>query len=278
MFFNTLAKFKNQRKIFQIINLSPESLFQGSLDASPNLVHYIDCGALSTRPGSSLISIEEEINRFEKFFLDYNLNFELSLDIYRYPVLKKVIDLSTKISYINNVAALDDIRILDFLESYPQIKMILMHSATGIPPKYFSSQIPDDFYSRGLLEEYKNFLDKILYLHKIPSDRFIFDPGLGFGKNFRHSLDLVEILPAIKKEFGVKILLGASRKSFLMDWFKASPDASLTRVYNSQISSEIFLDLLTFKYHSLFDDSIDALRVHNPELSVHGSNLQLLLQ
>ena len=48
----------------------------------------------------------------------------------------------------------------------------------------------------------------------IAPERIAVDPGIGFGKNDRHNMDLLLEL-GLLHELGVAVLLGASRKSFI---------------------------------------------------------------
>jgi dihydropteroate synthase len=46
-------------------------------------------------------------------------------------------------------------------------------------------------------------------------DRIILDPGVGFGKTPEQNLRLIDKLDRIVAEFGLPVLLGTSRKSFI---------------------------------------------------------------
>jgi dihydropteroate synthase len=48
----------------------------------------------------------------------------------------------------------------------------------------------------------------------IPPARIAIDPGIGFGKNDRHNIELIRDL-AVFHELGVAVMLGVSRKSFI---------------------------------------------------------------
>jgi dihydropteroate synthase len=46
-------------------------------------------------------------------------------------------------------------------------------------------------------------------------ERIILDPGVGFGKTPEQNLQLIEKLDRLVTEFGLPVLLGTSRKSFI---------------------------------------------------------------
>jgi len=49
----------------------------------------------------------------------------------------------------------------------------------------------------------------------IGEDRVLLDPGIGFGKRLEHNLRLIAGIGALKRRFGLPVLLGLSRKSFI---------------------------------------------------------------
>jgi dihydropteroate synthase len=71
-------------------------------------------------------------------------------------------------------------------------------------------------YEDVVLEIRDFFKERLETLTKlgIQSDRICFDPGIGFGKNLDHNLDLLKNIDTLAPA-GRPILLGLSRKSFL---------------------------------------------------------------
>ena len=49
----------------------------------------------------------------------------------------------------------------------------------------------------------------------LPRHMVIADPGIGFAKKYRHSMELLRRLPELKAAVGLPLLLGTSRKSFI---------------------------------------------------------------
>ena len=56
----------------------------------------------------------------------------------------------------------------------------------------------------------------------IAPSRIAIDPGIGFGKNDRHNVELLESL-GLFQELGVAVLLGVSRKSFIARLSRKEP-------------------------------------------------------
>jgi dihydropteroate synthase len=60
----------------------------------------------------------------------------------------------------------------------------------------------------------------------IARERIILDPGIGFAKTSRQNRDAIVRLGELK-DYGLPIMVGASRKSFLGSLTEGSPEASL---------------------------------------------------
>jgi dihydropteroate synthase len=73
-------------------------------------------------------------------------------------------------------------------------------------------------YKNELLDIYDFFEDKIKFLRSkgIKHNKIIVDPGIGFGKNLKHNMNLIRGI-SIFHSLGFPILLGLSRKKFIKD-------------------------------------------------------------
>ena len=73
-------------------------------------------------------------------------------------------------------------------------------------------------YKNVLLDIYDYFEAKIKYLRSIgiKHNNIILDPGIGFGKNLKHNITLINKI-SIFHTLGFPILLGLSRKRFIKD-------------------------------------------------------------
>jgi dihydropteroate synthase len=59
----------------------------------------------------------------------------------------------------------------------------------------------------------------------VRADRLIVDPGIGFGKNPDHSLEVLHRLGELKAALGLPLLIGTSRKRFIGEILNGAPPA-----------------------------------------------------
>ena len=71
-------------------------------------------------------------------------------------------------------------------------------------------------YKNVLLEIYDFFVKKILLLRNlgIKHNNIILDPGIGFGKNLKHNITIMNKI-SIFHSLGFPVMLGSSRKRFI---------------------------------------------------------------
>jgi dihydropteroate synthase len=263
-----------------ILNLNPDSFSDGdeamlepeiALARTQKLLtqgaNHIDIGAESTRPGASPVSTEEELARLAPFLEilgtgELNLKGRFSLDSRNSQVVRKVFkEYGQYFSFVNDVSGMQNNNMLSIVAEFvnPKVRLISMHSKGGVPPRLSSAEIPDDFYRHGLLEDLKVFWDRTISQMRrfeIDSSRLILDPGLGFGKNLKHSLEIIDLISKIKQEFGLPVLVGASRKSFLNLW-KNQAEASTQE-----------LDDWTQEYNAMaVKAGAELLRVHYDKIN-----------
>ena len=73
-------------------------------------------------------------------------------------------------------------------------------------------------YKNELLDIYDFFENKIKFLRSIgiKHNNIIIDPGIGFGKNLKHNMNLISKI-SIFHALGFPILVGNSRKRFIRE-------------------------------------------------------------
>ena len=73
-------------------------------------------------------------------------------------------------------------------------------------------------YKNVLLDIYDYFEEKLEYIRRkgIKHNNIILDPGIGFGKNLKHNITLINNI-SIFHSLGLPIMLGLSRKRFIKD-------------------------------------------------------------
>lgn len=211
-------------KIMGILNITSDSFSDGgnllsedrlqkqALRLIESGAEILDVGAESTRPQASAVSEELEYKNLSwalQIIDDLKLDFKISLDC-RHPAVVQKIIAEFDIEFLNDVMGFNHPEMLRIL-TQGQHKAIAMHSLT-VPPR-----------PEMVLNEVENPIDvlttwwqkKINQLQELSLDpqRFIFDPGICFGKTAFHNLYILENLQQFNK-IKNSLLIGHSRKSY----------------------------------------------------------------
>ena len=215
--------FKKIPNIMGILNLTPDSFSDGGkfnkkkngIDHAKFLFKFgadiVDVGGESTRPGSRAVSTKEEWSRIEKIITKIVKNIPLSLDTRKAEIMIKGVKIGIKL--INDVSGLSyDPKTLDILKNN-KTPFVIQHSQ-GTPENMQNNPK----YKNELLDIYDFFEKKIKFLRSrgIKHNNIIIDPGIGFGKNLKHNMNLIRDI-SIFHTLGFPILLGLSRKKFIKD-------------------------------------------------------------
>ena len=106
--------------------------------------------------------------------------------------------------------------------------LVLMHSRPGQDTMAGFSQYPDDAYGdvvSDVVREWEEAAARAVH-QGVSRDALVMDPGLGFAKNTRHSLQLLKRSAEVVARVGVPVAIGASRKSFLAVVDRNAPPSS----------------------------------------------------
>ena len=170
----------------------------------------IDIGAESTRPGASVIDVEEEIKRIKPIIKELSKNnILISCDTRNSRTMKVALDLGTKI--INDVSGLNyDENTLNLLKSY-DCMYVLMHSKET--PQTMQN---NPIYNNVVCDIYNFFKKKLNILKRmnISKERIILDPGIGFAKTLDHNYIILKNF-SIFLDLGHPLMVGVSRKSLI---------------------------------------------------------------
>ena len=213
--------------VMGIINLSPDS-FAGDgvtdLEVAVAQAHrfvsegadILDIGGETTRPGSTPISIDEEIERVVPVIerLAAEVPIPLSIDTYKSEVAQRAFEAGATV--INDQWGLKKDPRLAELAAEKGIPLILMSNQRD-KGGYDSKIKRDTAYYNDAMAEVTSSLRKSLELALrlgVPWENIILDPGIGFGKTWQQDLELTHRLKELK-ELGRPILIGPSRKSFI---------------------------------------------------------------
>jgi len=207
-----------------IVNVTPDSFYGESrrldpLEAAERALALIgegadilDFGAESTRPGSEAVDPEEEACRLIPAIRHFRKMSDaiLSVDTRRADVARAALDEGADI--INDIGALGDPGMAKAAAG-AGAAVVLMHMR-GAPATMQASPRYDD-----CAVEVRDFLlsaaAKALEAGIRP-DAIILDPGIGFGKQLEHNLDLLNRLHLLTGS-GYPVLVGLSRKRFVGD-------------------------------------------------------------
>ena len=209
--------------IMGILNLTPDSFSDGGLYSQShkafshiqNMINkganIIDIGGESTRPGSKDIPSEMEWRRIKKVIIKFKKKYPrifLSVDTRKSEVMFKAI--KYKSDLINDVSGFNyDLKAIDKIKNFNVWKVL--HHMQGTP----STMQINPRYKNVLLDLYDFFEEKLetdfkIFKHK----KFIVDPGIGFGKNLKHNLILMNKI-SLFHTLGFPLLIGTSRKKFV---------------------------------------------------------------
>ena len=235
----------------------------------------IDIGAISTAPKNETIiyTAEEEIEIITETLNLVNSEFALSpysytlpkisIDTFRYEVMKNLIDGGYKFDILNDQSGLDDPLKLELLKD-ADCDILIMHSS-GLPVKadsYHKCADLDIF-----LDEIKTyFKDKISQCIKygIPRSRIIIDPGIGFGKSGVQSVYLLKNVDFFS-DLNVRFAIGHSRKRFLkaifQDWHESENLIKMNELDGGESLLKDFESSLISC--CLGGEAVEYLRVHN---------------
>jgi dihydropteroate synthase len=210
-----------------IINVSPESFsgngltdLAGALAQADQFVSdgadILDIGGESTRPGSSLISTDEEIRRVIPVIeqLASKVNVPLSVDTYKLDVAVQALDAGANI--INDQWGLKHDPRLAELVAERNVSIILMSNQRD-KGDYDTQAQRDTALYQDVMAEVSTSLKWSIETATgagVPQENIIIDPGIGFGKTWQQDIELVHRLAELKK-LEQPILLGTSRKSLI---------------------------------------------------------------
>jgi len=243
-------------QIMAIMNITPDSFFAPSrlgnnqllIDKAGQMIQegasIIDIGGQSTRPGATMISAEEEMERIVPAIESLSktfTNITLSIDTFQSKVAEAAILAGARI--VNDISCGSfDPAILDIVSTY-QADYIGMH-ITGT--KETMHQVPKRENIIDDLIQY--FLKKKEQFSNKGITNWVIDPGFGFGKTIDENFSIIKNLQNLQC-IGLPILVGVSRKS---------------SIYKTLgISSEEALNGTTVLHTLAIQNGANILRVHD---------------
>ena len=229
-------------KVMGIINLTPDSFFEGSrkiavedaLQQAAKMLNegaaFLDLGAYSSRPGADDISVQEEMDRLLPVVEAISKNFPeaiLSIDTFRAKVAEAAINAGAHI--INDISGGQlDVQMFATVAKL-KVPYILMHMK-GNPKTMTHLAVYDDVFNEVL--DY--FSTRIYQLKQLGVNDIMIDPGFGFAKKPEHGFALLKRLNEFQ-QLGLPILAGVSRKKMIYGTLGITADEALngTTVLNT---------------------------------------------
>jgi len=221
-------------RIMGIVNVTPDSFSDGgqffssdaALQHALKLVEdgadILDIGGESTRPGSKIVPIQQEIDRIAPVIeaISAEIDVPISIDTMKAEVMRAAVKAGAGL--INDVNALRSDNALQTAVEL-DVPVCLMHMQ-GTPQTMQNEPQYDD-----VVAEVERFLlDRIAMCEQagIKPEKIMLDPGFGFGKRARHNLRLMKHLSRLTA-LPYPVLVGVSRKSIIGDMLKVSVDERL---------------------------------------------------
>ncbi|OQY93645.1 MAG: dihydropteroate synthase [Sphingobacteriales bacterium UTBCD1] len=221
--------------VMGVINVTPDSFYPGSrrsgipaiLKTAEQMLTdgaaILDIGGQSTRPGSELLSPDNELNRVLEAVEAIHKNFPesfISIDTFYSKVAKQAVESGACI--INDISggSMDEAMIP--VAAGLNVPFVLMHMQ-GMP----QTMQQNPHYENVVSEVFSFFQQKIVVLKKAGINDIIIDPGFGFGKTVEHNFELLRNLSSFAN-LNCTLLAGLSRKSFVYKTIGTGSEEALT--------------------------------------------------
>jgi dihydropteroate synthase len=209
--------------VMGIVNFTPDSFSEGGrfFDADEATEHaarmvadgadVVDVGGESTRPGSDLVPADEELKRvipvIERL-REQIPGVPISIDTRKAEVAARALDAGASI--VNDVSAGTDPEMFDVVREH-NAAIVLMHMK-GEPRTMQEAPSYEDVV--GEVHEFLRERIEAAEFAGIEAERIAIDPGIGFGKDLGHNLELIRRVDAFL-DLGRPVLVGPSRKRFI---------------------------------------------------------------
>ena len=202
--------------IMGILNVTPDSFFDGGrfLGATDAIDHVrrmiadgcdiIDIGAESTRPGAKPVDEAKEMARLDQVLTAVTaFDIPMSIDTTKAAVAARA--LSCGVILVNDVWGLQkDPRMADVVAE-AEAAVVIMHNRA------------EKDENLDIIADIRSFFERSLAIAAhagIPRRRIILDVGIGFAKSSRQNREVIRRLGELK-DYGLPLMIGASRKRFL---------------------------------------------------------------
>ncbi len=217
--------------IMGVVNVTPDSFSDGGkyIDAAKAVAHgeqlfdegatIIDVGGESTRPGSEVVSEDEERRRVLPVIRDLKQRRPeavISVDTYKASVARAAVEIGAEV--VNDVSGFRwDANSRDsnskMAKTIAELKVgaVLMHSRGR--PEEWRALPPIGDAALMVKRDLRQWAETAM-LAGIKRHHLVLDPGFGFGKRFEENYPLLAHFGELQ-QMGFPLLAGVSRKSFI---------------------------------------------------------------
>jgi dihydropteroate synthase len=210
--------------IMGVINVTPDSFSDGGMfiDAEKAVVRaeqlleegatIIDIGGESTRPGSEVVSEEEERRRVLPVIRDLKrrrADAVVSVDTYKASVARAAVELGAEV--VNDVSGFRWDGKMAKTVAELKVGAVLMHTR-GRPEEW--SSLPSIGDPVLIVKRDLRQWAEAATLAGVKRDHLVLDPGFGFGKRLEENYPLLAHFAELQ-QMGFPLLAGVSRKSFI---------------------------------------------------------------
>ncbi|MCL1601523.1 MAG: dihydropteroate synthase [Actinomycetia bacterium] len=251
--------------VMGILNTTPDSFADGgrysgveeavsaALDMVASGATIIDVGGESTRPGASLVSLDEELDRVVDVVDQLaSQGILVSVDTSKPEVVTAVVEAGAVA--INDVTGLETPRMRELCAD-AGVGVVVMHME-GTP----RTMQRDPRYDDVVREVTEYLIDgaNAAIEAGVSAESIAIDPGIGFGKTVEHNIELMSNLEAFV-DTGFPVVLGTSRKGFLGNILESVRGTTLPSERDGATAATIALAVAS---------GVRILRVHNVPLAV----------
>ncbi len=232
---NSEFKWGTRTYLVGIINVTPDSFSGDGVMQGTNWVEraveqgiqqeadgadMLDIGGESTRPGSTPVSLEEELRRVIPVIaqLVKEVKVPISIDTYKAETARHALEAGARI--VNDVWSFKKDPHMAAVVAKFNVPVVLMHNRSMQAQVARGAELGARYVGMAYKDLVSDIRRELLQsvdearTAGIPPEHIILDPGIGFGKTVEQNLELVYRLREFS-DSGYPLLVGPSRKSFV---------------------------------------------------------------
>ena len=259
-----------QPQVMGIVNVTPDSFYSGSRVSGEDALRarfeeivreggtMIDLGGCSTRPGCTMPSSQEEMDRLRpalKLWRDEYSDIPLSVDTFRADVAAMAVE-EYGANLINDIAGGSEDDKMCSTVARLGVPYILMHLEGRVAGMHHEATYLPDVETAVL--DY--FVRKVDTLRQLGAKDIILDPGFGFSKSPDDTYRLLARCAEALAPLQLPILIGVSRKRMVWQLLESS-------------AAEALNGTTVLHTIALLQGGADILRVHDVRAAVEAIRL-----